>query len=182
MRSLVLVFSIVAAISLVASTAAAQEDRRVVTPPKRPERDESWLFVDLYGRMAGNVANLSSQPLAGGSSFEVGASGLISTGREAFVQGIFDADFALGGGDEELSGLAHMYGWAGLSPVKRGSVRPFLRTGAGFDVRGNGTFYYSRADLPAQLGFRLLQNELTWDGGAFAAYTGTGRFNVQDYY
>jgi hypothetical protein len=181
MRSLALIFAVVAAFSLFATSASAQEDRRVVAPPKRPERDETWLFFDFYGRMAGNVANLSAQPSAGGATYEIGAASTIATGRETFIQGIFDADLAIGGGDDDLSGVAHMYGWVGLSPVKRGSVRPFLRTGAGFDVRGNDTFYYSRADLPMQLGVRLLSSELTWDGGAFAAYTGTGRFNVQDY-
>ncbi len=150
----------------------------MLPPVKRVERDESWVFVDLYSRVA--FTTMSVGGLADtASNFEVGVATTISTGRESMVQGIYDGELAIGGGDADLSGLARMYGWVGLSPARRGPVRPFLRVGTGFDFRGNDYYLHSHADIPAgQLGFRLLRNELTLDAGAFSAYTGTGRFNV----
>jgi hypothetical protein len=183
MRSpaLPLAFAVLAALlvpSLTTTDARAQEDRRVPAPVKRPERDESWLFFDFYTRAS--ITTMSVNGLTdSASSFDLGVATTISTGREKMLQGIYEADLAIGGGDADLNGVARMYGWVGLSPAKRGPVRPFLRLGTGFDFRGNDYFLHSHADIPAaQLGVRLLRSELTVDGGAFSAYTGTGRFDV----
>ncbi len=173
-----LALAILTASLLCTAEASAQEDRRVPPPVKRAERDESWLFVDLYSRATFTTMSVGGQADTA-SSFEVGLATTIATGRESRLQGIYEADLAIGGGDADLSGVARMYGWVGLSPAKHGPVRPFLRVGTGFDFRGNDYYLHSHADIPAaQLGFRLLRNELTFDTGAFTAYTGTGRFNV----
>ena len=174
-----LALSALAALLLLLPTeASAQEDRRTPAPVKKPERDESFLFFDVYSR--GAVSTKSVGGLSDwASTFELGLAATITTGRESRLQGIYEADLSIGGGDSDVSGVARMYGWVGVSPAKRGPVRPFLRLGTGFDVRGNDYFLHSHVDIPAtQLGFRVLRNDMYFDAGAFSAYTGTGRFNV----
>lgn len=177
-----LAVALLAASLLCATETLAQEDRRVPVPVKKTERDESWLFFDFYSRASATATSVSGQQTSAAASYEAGIATTISTGRENMLQGIYEADLAIGGGDADLSGVARMYGWVGLSPARRGPVRPFLRVGTGFDFRGNDDFLHSHMDIPAaQLGFRLLRNELTFDGGAFTAYTGLGRFSVDGY-
>jgi hypothetical protein len=177
-RAIPLLSTIVISLLFGTIQAHAQEERRVPQPAKKPEHDDSWLFFDISGRLAVTTKSYGGVSTSAVSA-EFGVATTISTGRDAPLQGIYDADIAFGGGDTAISGIARMYGWVGWTPVKRGSVHPFARLGTGFDARGNDYFLHSHADTPAtQLGFRVLQNYMYFDAGAFGAYTGTGRFDV----